>query len=160
MLRHLCTPAWLARRRFGAAALARIETAIAECEARCAGEIFFAVEAALDAGRLLRGVGARERALEAFSELRVWDTAENNGVLVFVLLADRDVEIVADRGIAARVAPAEWESICRAMESELRAGRFADGAVTGVRGAGALLARHFPRPGGDADELPNRPVIR
>jgi uncharacterized membrane protein len=159
-LRHLFTPPWASRWRFDAGVVARIEAAIAESEARHAGEISFAVESALDLGRLWRGVSARERALEAFAELRVWDTAENNGVLVFLLLADRDVEVVADRGIAARVSAAEWESICRAMEEHFRSGRFSDGAVAGVRGVGDLLARHFPRPGGDANELPNRPVIR
>jgi uncharacterized membrane protein len=159
-LRHLLTPPWASRWRFDAGVVARIEAAIAETEALHAGEIRFAVESALDLGSLWRGVSARDRALEAFAELRVWDTADNNGVLVFVLLADRDVEIVADRGISSRVPPVEWESICRAMEEHLRAGRFAEGAVAGVRGVGDLLARHFPRPGGDANELPNRPVIR
>jgi uncharacterized membrane protein len=158
-MKHLVMPGWLARRRFGAAGLAEIERAIREAEATHAGEIRFAVEASLDLPELLREETPRERALEVFGQLGVWDTVANNGVLIYVLMADRDVEIVADRGIAAHVSHAEWEHVCRAMEARFRAGDFTGGAVAGVNAAGKLLARHFPRQGGDADELPNQPVL-
>ena len=105
---------------------------------------------------------ARERAVEAFSELRVWDSAENNGVLIFLLLAERDVEIVADRGAATRVAPEDWERVCREMEAHFRDGRFSEGALAGVRAVSALLAQHFPATGErpNPNELRDRPTVR
>jgi uncharacterized membrane protein len=133
--------------------------AIREVEALHAGEIRFAVETALDGARLWRNVPPRRCAIDAFSHLRVWDTAHNNGILIYVLLADRDVEIVADRAIAERVSQAEWEAVCRDMEKHFRAGDFGPGAVAGVRGVGRLLAQHFPRSSGDANELSDRPVL-
>jgi uncharacterized membrane protein len=160
VLRNLATLPWTARRCFGARVLDAVESAIRESEAHHPGEICFAVESALEPRHLWRGASVRERALEVFSELRVWDTAEDNGVLIFVLLAERDVEIVADRGAAARIGPAEWERVCRAMEEHFRAGRFQEGALAGVRGVGELLARQFARAGGDANELRDRPVVR
>ena len=158
MLRHLLPPPWLLRRRaFDARALQALETAIADAERGHRGEIRFAVEATLGPRALLRGQPARERALEVFSELRVWDTAEDNGVLIYVLLADHDVEIVADRGVAARVDTAEWAAICRDMEACFKAGRYADGARAGIRRVGTLLARHYPGADRAGNELPDRP---
>jgi len=159
ILGHLLRPAFLARRCFTAQVLDQIERVIHEVEAQHAGEIRFAVETALDLPRLWRGVSPRDCALDAFSQLRVWDTARNNGVLIYVLFADRDVEIVADRGISERVSQAEWEAVCRAMEEHFRAGRFGPGAVAGVRGVGRLLAQHFPHTPGDRNELPDRPAL-
>jgi uncharacterized membrane protein len=158
-LRHLLLPAWATRRRFTREVLAAVEAAIAELEARHAGEIFFAIETALDLGRLWRNASPRECALDAFAELRVWDTARNNGVLIYVLYADHDVEIVADRSVAERVPHPAWEAICEEMQGHFRKGRFAEGAVAGVRGVGRLLAEHFPREGGDRNELPDRPAL-
>lgn len=161
MLRHLLPPPWLLRRRaFDARALQALETAIADAERGHRGEIRFAVEATLGPRALLRGQPARERALEVFSELRVWDTAEDNGVLIYVLLADHDVEIVADRGVAARVDTAEWAAICRDMEACFKAGRYADGARAGIRRVGTLLARHYPGADRAGNELPDRPHVR
>ena len=159
VFRHLFTTRWAARRRFTPAVLARIEAAIAEVEGRHAGEIRFAIETAFDLPDLWLGTTPRGRALQVFGHLGVWDTAGNNGVLIYVLVADRDVEIVADRAIAARVAEPEWDAICREMEGHFRAGRHAEGSVAGVAGVGRLLARHFPGAGGDRDEQPNRPVL-
>jgi uncharacterized membrane protein len=161
MLRHLLPPPWLLRRRaFDARALQALEAAIADAERDHRGEIRFAVEATLGPRALLRGQPARERALEVFSELRVWDTAEDNGVLIYVLLADHDVEIVADRGVAARVDTAEWAAICRDMEACFKAGRYADGAGAGIRRVGTLLARHYPGADRAGNELPDRPHVR
>lgn len=157
--RHLLMPDWRARTIFPAAVLARIEQATAAAERRHAGQVRFAVEAALDLPLLLRGVSARERAIDAFSALRVWDTEQNNGVLIYLLLADHDVEIVADRGVAARVAPADWENICHAMEADFRAGRFEQGVLQGIEAVGELLARHFPRNGPGRNELTDTPVL-
>jgi uncharacterized membrane protein len=104
-------------------------------------------------------MSGRERAIEVFSNLRVWDTEHNSGVLVYLLLADHDIEIVADRGIAARVAPAAWETVARTMEAAFRQGEFERGALAGIEEISALLAAHFPPSGHNPDELANRPVI-
>jgi uncharacterized membrane protein len=139
--------------------LARIESAIAAVERQHAGEIRFAIETAFDLPDLWYGTTPRERALLVFGHLGVWDTEANNGVLIYVLMADHDVEIVADRAIAARVAQAEWDAVCRSMEGHFRAGRFAEGAEAGIAGVGALLARHFPGSGADRNEQPDAPVF-
>src|SRR5690606_34972855 len=117
------------------------------------------IETALDIEALLRDVTPRERAIEVFAQLGVWDTADNNGVLIYVLFADHDVEILADRGIAARVPDPDWQQACHEMESHYRAGRFAEGSVAGVRAVAALLAKHFPLGRPDSNELPNQPVL-
>jgi len=158
-LRHLFATRGSTRRRFTPEVLRGVEAAIAAVESRHAGEIRFAIETALDLPDLWYGTTPRERAVMVFGQLGVWDTAGNNGVLIYVLMADRVVEIVADRGIAARVPQADWDAVCRAMEGHFRAGRFAEGADAGIEGVGRLLAQHFPGQGGDRDEQPNAPVI-
>ena len=158
--RHLVTDRGTARRRFPDAELDRVERAVADGERTHRGQVRFVVEPALQLARVLAGLPPRERALEVFGQLRVWDTEDNCGVLVYVLLADRDVEIVADRGIHARVGDAAWEAICRRMESAFRDGRFAEGVVAGIDEINALLTRHFPRAGGPGvNELDDRPVV-
>jgi uncharacterized membrane protein YgcG len=158
--RHLAADEGSARRAFPAAALGRIEAAIAAGERTHRAQVAFAVEPALPLGRVLRGVAPRERALEVFGALRVWDTEENCGVLVYLLLADRDVEIVADRGVHARVGSEAWEAICRQMEAAFGERRFADGAEAGVRAINALLAAHYPQDGPTrGNELSDRPLI-
>lgn len=156
--KHLLTPDWLARRAFSAAALARIEAAIQQSEVSHRGEIRFAVEGGLPLLSLLKGVTARARAITVFSDLRVWDTADNTGVLVYLQRVDRDVEIVADRGINARVTQDEWEAICRRMEAAFRAGRFEAGVIAGISEITALLTWHFPARASNPDELSNQPV--
>jgi uncharacterized membrane protein len=158
LLRHLLATSWTARRAFPEAALARIEEAIRRSEQRHGGQVRFAVEAALDPASVWRGTSATERALEAFSSLRVWDTEHNNGVLVYLLLADHDVEIVADRGIHQRVGAQGWEAICHEMEAQFRGGRFLQGVLDGVERITRHLEAHYPARGG-ANELPDRPVV-
>ena len=159
-LRHLVTDHGSARRAFPAEAMAKIETEIGEGERRHRGQVCFAIEPSLPLGRVLKKLPPRERALEAFGMLRVWDTAENCGVLVYLLLADRDVEIVADRGIHAKVGDAAWKAICREMEAAFRQGRYAEGVEAGITRINALLAEHFPRTGSPgANELPDRPIV-
>jgi uncharacterized membrane protein len=158
-LRHVFSIRWTTRRRFTPQVLAAIETAIRETEALHAGEIRFAVETALDMAELVDDLAPRRRAMQVFGQLGVWDTAQNNGVLIYLLLADRVVEIVADRGIATRIPQSEWDEVCRAMERYYQEGRFGEGSVAGIRGVGGLLARHFPGRRRDADELPNQPVL-
>ncbi|MEO8303492.1 MAG: TPM domain-containing protein [Betaproteobacteria bacterium] len=158
--RHLATDHVDVRRAFPAAALARIEALIADGEKQHRGQLRFAVEPALPTVRVWRGLTPRERAIEAFGLMRIWDTEENCGVLVYLLLADRDVEIVADRGIHGCVGESAWEGVCRKMEAAFRDGRYADGVEAGLADINALLARHYPRDersGGN--ELPDRPVV-
>ncbi|CAL75310.1 conserved hypothetical protein (putative NAD-dependent aldehyde dehydrogenases) [Bradyrhizobium sp. ORS 278] len=157
--RHLLHHHWRLRRIFTADALARIEQAIKAGERTHAGQVRFAVEGALDGKPLWRNQPPRERALDVFSSLRIWDTAHNNGVLIYLLLADRDVEIIADRGIDALVGAAGWERICRAMEAEFRAGRFEQGVIYGVAAVSRELARHYPPHAGEPNELPDAPVV-
>jgi uncharacterized membrane protein len=159
-VRHLATDHHSARRAFPPAALSRIEATIAEGEKRHRGQVCVVVEASLPLGRVLKRLSPRERALEVFGAMRIWDTEENCGVLVYLLLADRDVEIVADRGIHAKVGDSAWERICRDMEAAFRDHRFEEGVVAGIAKLNALLADHFPRTGGaGANELPDRPII-
>ena len=158
--RHLATDHGSVRRAFPPDALTAIENAIRAGEARHRGQLCFAIEASLPLGRVLAKLSPRERAVEVFGNLRVWDTEENCGVLVYLLLADRDVEIVADRGIDARVGTAAWEAICQSMEGAFRARRYAEGALIGVNAIGELLATHFPGAGGRrGNEIPDRPVV-
>jgi uncharacterized membrane protein len=144
---------------FPPALLGEIETAIRESEARHRGEIRFAVETTLPLGAVWRGVSGRQAAVESFGNLRVWDTEGNSGVLIYLLLADRDLEIVADRGIAARVEQAEWDDIARHMEQQYRSGSFREGTFEGIRRVTELLARHFPPGADNPDELSNKPVL-
>jgi uncharacterized membrane protein len=160
IVRHLFTGHGAVARAFPDAVMRAIERAIGEAEQRHAGELQFAVEAALPLPALLRGSGARGRAVDWFSRLRVWDTEHNSGVLIYLLLADRHIEIVADRGIHSRVGAAAWEAICGEMQRELAAGNFERGVVAGVRAIGDLIAAHFPRgAGGHPNELPDKPVV-
>src|SRR6202795_3657889 len=122
--KHLLEHRWRVRRIFSPRVLAAIEQAIKSSETTHSGQIRFVVEGALDGAPLFRDQPARERALDIFSRLRIWDTAHNNGVLIYLLLADRQVEIVADRGIDAKVGREGWKKICAEMETEFRSGNF------------------------------------
>ena len=159
LARHLFTPHWAAYRAFPLAALKRIEQAIRASEKTHDGELRFAVEASLELSPLLKEVTSRQRARQLFAQLDVWDTAHNSGVLIYVQLVDRRIEIVADRGINAKVQQAAWDAICRRMEDVFRAGRFEQGALQGIEEITALLAKHFPPRGANPNELPDRPVV-
>ncbi len=159
LMRHLFTAD--ARGRFPAGDMDRIATAIGDGERRHRGEVCFAVESALHWRDVLRGVQARARAEDAFGRLRVWDTAANNGVLVYLLLADHRIEIVADRGLHGLVSNEQWRGVCLLLEERLRASEHADAVVGGIEAVSDLLAMHFPQVAGspDEDELPDRPVF-
>ena len=157
--RHLITDHWSARRAFPPTVMKRIESAISSGERRHGGQVRFVVEGALPMGQLVRGETPRERALEVFSRLRIWDTEDNCGVLIYLLLADRDVEIVADRGIHRKVGDEAWQAICRGMEVAFREKRFSDGAVDGIDAINELLTHHFPRANAGDNELPDQPVV-
>ncbi len=158
-LKHLFSGTWLVRRAFPAATLDRIEAAVRESERRHRGEVRFAVEGPIDFAQVLRGVTSRQRALDVFSMLRMWDTEQNTGVLIYVQLVDRRIEIVADRGIAALIEQSEWDAICRRMEAAFADRRFEAGALTGIADVTERLARHFPAGTLNPDELPDRPVV-
>jgi uncharacterized membrane protein YgcG len=156
-LKHLTTTPFAVRRVFNADVLKKIETEVAASEARHGGEIRFAIEGQLSGPELLRAVTPRARALQIFSQLGVWDTEQNNGVLIYVLWADRDVEIVADRGFNGRVTPQQWTAVCKNMERYFANEDVATAVVTGIREVGTLIAQHFPS--ADRNEQPDRAVL-
>ena len=157
--RHVTMSPLRAKGVFSPAVLDAIQQAVAESESRHRGEVCFVVEAELTTAQLWAELGSRDRARQVFALQGVWNTEENNGVLVYVLLADRTVEIVADRGVAAVVPQAEWDAICATMQAAFREGRYQEGAVAGVQAASALLERHFPAAGPGRNELPDRPIM-
>jgi uncharacterized membrane protein len=157
--KHLLEHHWRVRRMFPPKVLAAIEQAIKAGEATHSGQLRFAVEGALDGKPLFKGQSARERALDIFSQLRIWDTAHNNGVLIYLLLADRKVEIVADRGIDTKVGAAGWQQICAAMQADFKAGNFESGVIKGIQAVSKQLAAHFPKHGAGPNELPDKPVV-
>jgi uncharacterized membrane protein len=157
--RHVLMSPVRARRCFNAATLDAIQREVALQEQRHRGEICLVVEAELTSAQLWRDLSPRERAKEVFALRGVWNTEENNGVLIYLLLAERGVEIVADRGIDARVAREEWHALCRMMESHFSAGRFEEGAIAGVRAVSELLVRHYPASGEERNELADRPAL-
>lgn len=156
--RHLLANRSRVRRAFPPQTLASIEQAIKASEATHVGQIRFVVEGALDGAPLFRHQSARERAIDVFSLLRIWDTEHNNGVLIYLLLADRDVEIVADRGIDAVVGSTAWGSICSMMEAEFRNANFEAGVIKGIQAVTQHLVKQFPKNGSSENELPDAPV--
>lgn len=159
LIKHLTIPDWLARRGFSASDLAAVTAAVGDSERRHRGELRFVIEGALPVAALLRQVTPRQRAVELFSELRVWDTADNSGVLIYVQLIDHQVEILADRGINARVEQAEWDAICREMETAFRLHQWGGGAIHAIERASDLLAKHFPAGEHNPNELPDSPLV-
>ncbi|MEW6513593.1 MAG: TPM domain-containing protein [Pseudomonadota bacterium] len=160
LFKHLLTPPWLALRRFPPVLRDEIAAAVFASESRHRGELRIAIEGPLSIGELWRDVSPRERALRLFAKLRVWDTEENSGVLIYLQLVDRDVEILADRGIAARVPAATWEALCHDLEAAMRAGDCRAGVLAAIENASRLLAEHFPARDVNPNELPDTPWIR
>lgn len=166
---HLLSNPWQVKRHFSTRALNDIEKAITESETRHTGEIRFVVEAGLHPYEIIAGKKPRERAIELFARLNIWDTENNNGVLIYLLLADRDVEIVADRGIDKHIGYDNWDLICHEMEMQFRHGEFETGVQQGIEQVTIALEKHFPM----ADvknkrkravqkrnnELPDKPII-
>ena len=157
--RHVVMTPSAARRAFPDAVMDVIARAIAESERSHRGELCFVVEAELTTAQLWRGLSARDRAREVFAQHGVWNTEHNNGVLIYVLLADHAVEIVADRGIDGRVEQGAWQSVCESMNVHFRARRFEAGALAGVHAVSEMLARHFPDSGVGRNEIPDRPIL-
>ncbi|MEY4762603.1 MAG: hypothetical protein RLZZ200_2459 [Pseudomonadota bacterium] len=158
--RHLWSSPGRVRRCFTPEILHDVQRAITTLEHEHAGEIRFVVEHALQPLQVQAGLTARQRALEVFGLLRVWDTEANNGILVYILFADHAVEILADRGIASRVTQEEWNSLCREVEILFARAEFRAGSLRAIEGAATLLRRHFPTVTGKAsNELPDQPVL-
>ena len=157
--RHLLTTHGQVTRAFPRSALNAIEKSIKASETAHAGEIRFVVEGALDGMPLFKGQSPRERAIELFAQLRVWDTEYNNGLLIYLLLADRAVEIVADRGIHAKVGAEEWSKVCHQMETAFKQSNYEGGVVSGVQAVTQHLVKHFPADGHGRNELPDKPVV-
>ena len=159
LFRHLILPHWWVLRAFPPQILRRVEEAVAASESVHGGELRVVVEANLPLPDLLQGRSTRARAIELFSQLRVWDTEHNSGVLVYLQLIDRRVEIVADRGIDARLGQAFWDGVCRRMEAAFRAGDFEDGMLLALSTITRALHEQFAAVGGNPDELPNAPLV-
>lgn len=159
LCRHMFTLPSAVKQHFPADAMRRIEATIASSEKLHSGEIRFAVESNLEVIDLLRNKSAKKRAIEVFSNLRVWDTEQNNGVLIYLLLADHDFEVLADRGIHHHVGEDGWERISKEMERLFRQGQFESGVVYGISQVGLVLAQHYPANDNNPNELPNAPVI-
>jgi uncharacterized membrane protein len=156
---HTFMPPWRWRLAFSAAVLKDIEMAVKQSEHQHRGELRFAIENTLAPSWVWRGMSARQRATDVFSNLRVWDTEENSGVLIYLLLADREVHIVADRGIARRVPQTEWDAVAQAMQKAFRQGDFRRGSLEGIERITIMLATHFPPGADNPNELPDKPII-
>ncbi|CAN5134146.1 TPM domain-containing protein [soil metagenome] len=152
--------AWFALpRAFPVVAMRRIRDAVVEGERHHAGELCVAIESRFSPLAVMSGLDTRQRATQVFSLLRVWDTRDNSGVLLYLHLAERKVELLADRGIAARVEPALWQAICDDFSAEMR-GQPPEQAVLNCLGRiNALLVRHFPAERDNPGELPDEPVV-
>jgi len=161
ILRHRWVDETDVQRALGANALARLEQRVRASERRHSGEIRLCVEPGLPLSYLWRGLSARQRAISMFGKLRVWDTEQNNGVLIYLLLAEHAIEIVADRGVARVVPQSHWQEVVAGMREAFRAGRFEDGLAQAVDAVDAMLAAHFPLAEGEANpnELPDRPYL-
>ena len=164
-VKHLWLDQSDTRRAIGPAALQRLSEAVATSERQHSGEIRIFVEAGLPLASLLRSAPTkqlvRQRALALFSELRVWDTASNNGVLIYLLLAERKIEIVADRGLNDLVDAKTWQSLLARMSGAFVSGRFEAGLMEALAAVSSLLTQHFPLAGGqrNPDELPDTPLL-
>jgi uncharacterized membrane protein len=162
ILKHRLVDEADARRALGVAALQRLQQRVAGSERRHSGEIRVCVEASLPLSYLWRGATARERAVTMFGKLRVWDTEHNNGVLIYLLLAEHAIEVVADRGLARRVDAGQWGKLTAGMAEAFRRGEYEAGLAAAVDAVGELLAQHFPLAAHEANpnELPDAPVVQ
>ena len=162
ILKHRWLDETDAQKALGTDALRRIEARVAASERTHTGELRVCVEAGLPLSYLWRGASARERAIAMFGKLRVWDTEQNNGVLIYLLLAEHRIEIVADRAVARVVEEGHWAGIVSQMAEAFRAGRYEAGLLTALDAVDSVLRQHFPRAAGapDINELPDRPVLR
>lgn len=159
MFRHLSTTTAAGRRAFPPVTLKAIQEAIAKGETLHRAEVRLVIEPALTLQAVLTGTSARERAVELFSDYRIWDTEENCGVLIYINLADHKVEIIADRGINRLISAQDWQAICRTMTDGFARGIFHDSVIAALDQLNALLQSHFPEDGSGTNQLPNHPIM-
>lgn len=157
--KHMKFGQWHTKRAFPNALLNTIEQMINTGETQHGGELRFVVEGSLNFAALREQQTPQQRALEVFSFMRIWDTQERNGVLIYLLLADQAVEILADRGVDAHVGAEGWSAICQQMESYLRTADYKNGVIVGIEAVNHLLSTYYPRSQAQVNELPNTPVI-
>ena len=161
LLRHRWLDEADARKAIPPALLQRLKQRVTASENRHSGEIRICIEASLPSSYVWRDATARERAVAMFAKLGMWDTEHNNGVLIYLLLAERAIEIVADRGLSRRVPPAEWAAMVQRMGAAFREGRFEDGLTQALEEVSAVLVQYFPLAPGESNsnELPDEPVL-
>jgi uncharacterized membrane protein len=159
MWRHIATTTAAARRAFPPATLDAITAAVTAGEQTHRGEVRLVVEKSMPIAAVREGVTNRQRALAMFAECGVWDTADNCGVLIYINLAERKVDIVADRGIDSRIDASTWQSVCDTMTAGFALGNFHDSTLAAIDRVNALLRQHFPAQGSRPNELPDRPVM-
>ena len=162
ILQHLLVDERDARRAVPPAAIKRLKAQVQQSESLHSGEIRIYVEASLPRSYLWQGQSARQRAVTLFGELRVWDTERNNGVLIYLLLAERKIEVIADRGLNAHMSPAQWKSMIDRMGAAFKAARYEEGLSEAVADVSRLLVTYFPLAAGEArrNELPDEPLVR
>jgi uncharacterized membrane protein len=169
VLKHRWVDERASRKALDEAALERITQRVAASEQRHTGEIRICVEGSLPIAYAWRAASTaqvvRERAVTMFGKLRVWDTADNNGVLIYVMLAEHAIEVVADRGLNAHVGAAEWQAVIQRMSAHFRQDQFEDGLTQALAEISALLVRLHPQPATSEDsstvnQLPDRPDLR
>ena len=157
---HLLYAPRQTRRLFPAAELQQLTHDVAQSELHHRGEIRLVLEGSYTLSQLLGGLQSRPRAIELFSRYQVWDTEDNTGVLIYLLLAEHRIEIVADRGIARCVPQEQWDAICTDMQRALAQGRHVAALRAGLLQVTALLAQHFPAEGHvNPNELCDAPIV-
>ena len=159
LIRNLFTTTAAGRRAFPEPTLKAIQAAIADGETQHRAEVRLIVEPGLAAAAVLNGHTARHRARELFSLYRVWDTEENCGVLIYINLAERKVEIIADRGVGRAVAAPDWQAVCQTMTQGFARGEFHDSTIAGLVQLNQVLTAHFPATGSRHNQLSDRPIM-
>ncbi len=159
LIKHLWSHGRKVEKFFSKQDLAVITQAIQDSEAKHSGQICFAVEGALEVSSVFKGVNPHDRAIEVFASQKVWDTEHNNGVLIYVLLADHAVEIVADRGIHSKADTGAWDVICHEIESKFALDQYRAGILSGIEMVSQLLHSQFPKTSYSDNEIPDEPVV-
>lgn len=157
--RHLVTTSAGSRRAFPTAALNQIQKTIAKGETLHRAEVRLVIEPSLSIQDVLNGTSSRERALELFSLYDIWDTEENCGILIYIELADHQVEIVTDRGVNRIISESEWQDICQTMTRGFASNSYGDAVIAALEKLNALLHVRFPDDGSSVNQLSDRPII-
>ena len=157
--KHLFTTSAAGHETFPRLTLKAIEAVITDGERRHRAEVRLIIEHALPWKEILRDTSARQRAMDLFARYRVWDTEENCGVLVYINLADRKVEIVADRAVARLIVQEEWDAVCRTMTEGFAREAFRDSTAAAIEQLNTLLQEHYPARGAHPNQLANHPIL-